>query len=314
MTRAVILVLDSLGVGASADAAHFGDSGADTFGHIAEHCARGAADVGDSRRGPLHIPNLCALGLVQAAAASRGGWPAGLPQVAPQGAWGYAVEASAGKDTPSGHWEMAGLPVTVDWGYFPDTVPCFPAALTAELTDRVGLPGILGNCHASGTAIIEQLGEQHISTGKPICYTSADSVFQIAAHETHFGLKRLYAVCEVARKLVDRWNIGRVIARPFVGGAAAAFQRTGNRRDFTTPPPAPTLHSRHSRDIMEQKNACFLLFFLLLNFLYFSMFFYPIFSGFWTSSKLRFVVPGMLFSCFSCCEKVMIFMTFGLPK
>jgi phosphopentomutase len=241
MTRAVILVLDSLGVGASADAAHFGDAGADTFGHIAEYCARGAADVGDSRRGPLHIPNLYALGLAQAAAASRGGWPAGLPQVIPQGAWGYAVEASAGKDTPSGHWEMAGLPVTVDWGYFPDTVPCFPAALTTELTGRADLPGILGNCHASGTAIIEQLGEQHISTGKPICYTSADSVFQIAAHETHFGLKRLYAVCEVARKLVDRWNIGRVIARPFVGGAPAGFQRTGNRRDFTTPPPAPTL-------------------------------------------------------------------------
>ncbi len=241
MTRAVILVLDSLGVGASADAAHFGDAGADTFGHIAEYCARGAADVGDSRRGPLHIPNLYALGLAQAAAASRGGWPAGLPQVIPQGAWGYAVEASAGKDTPSGHWEMAGLPVTVDWGYFPDTVPCFPAALTTELTGRADLPGILGNCHASGTAIIEQLGEQHISTGKPICYTSADSVFQIAAHETHFGLKRLYAVCEVARELVDRWNIGRVIARPFVGGAPAGFQRTGNRRDFTTPPPAPTL-------------------------------------------------------------------------
>ena len=145
MTRAVILVLDSLGVGASADAAHFGDAGADTFGHIAEYCARGAADVGDSRRGPLHIPNLYALGLAQAAAASRGGWPAGLPQVIPQGAWGYAVEASAGKDTPSGHWEMAGLPVTVDWGYFPDTVPCFPAALTTELTGRAGLPGILGN-------------------------------------------------------------------------------------------------------------------------------------------------------------------------
>ena len=241
MTRAVILVLDSLGVGASADAAHFGDADADTFGHIAEHCARGAADLGDSRRGPLYIPNLCALGLAQAAAASRGHWPAGLPQVIPQGAWGYAVAASAGKDTPSGHWEMAGLPVTVDWGYFPDTTPCFPAALTAELTDRANLPGILGNCHASGTAIIEQLGEQHISTGKPICYTSADSVFQIAAHETHFGLKRLYAVCEVARKLVDRWNIGRVIARPFVGEAPAAFQRTGNRRDFTSPPPAPTL-------------------------------------------------------------------------
>jgi len=239
--RAIVLMLDSLGIGASADAHGFGDTGADTFGHIAECFADGGFKVDGAARGPLEIPNFCTLGLIHSAASSRGAWPGGMPRVSPQGAWGYAIERSTGKDTPSGHWEMAGVPVLTDWGYFSDTVPCFPAELTETLISRAQLTGLLGNCHASGTAIIEELGDEHIRTGKPICYSSADSVFQIAAHETHFGLERLYAVCQVARELVDAWNIGRVIARPFVGESPGQFSRTANRRDYTMPPPSPTL-------------------------------------------------------------------------
>ena len=248
MARAVVLMLDSLGIGASVDADRFGDDGADTFGHIAMVCARGDADRPGERSGALDIPNLSALGLVHAAANSRGQWPDGLPVVTPVGAWGYAVESSRGKDTPSGHWEMAGLPVDFDWGYFPDTVPCFPSQLIDRLIAEGNLPGVLGNCHASGTAIIDELGEEHITTGSPIIYTSADSVFQIAAHEEYFGLDKLYALCTLARELVDEWQIGRVIARPFAGSRKGAFQRTGNRRDYTTPPHAPTLLDRLVED------------------------------------------------------------------
>ena len=232
MSRAFILVMDSFGIGASADADTFGDGGADTFGHI-------AADR------PLTLPNLARLGLGRAAAASTNtpaldlGFDGDVT-----GAWGYAVEQSRGKDTPSGHWEMAGLPVPFDWGFFPRTTPCFPEALIERLVDRCDLPGILGNCHASGTEIIADLGAEHIRTGKPICYTSADSVLQIAAHEEHFGLARLYDLCAVAKAEVDALNIARVIARPFLGSDAASFKRTANRRDLTTPPPGETLLDR----------------------------------------------------------------------
>ena len=244
MARAIVLMMDSLGIGASADADEFGDQGADTFGHIAEHCAQGRVQIDGLTRGSLELPNLCALGLAHAAAASRGQWPMGLERVAPEGAWGYAVEKSAGKDTPSGHWEMAGVPVTTDWGYFPDSTPCFPSELTEALIEKAQLAGLLGNCHASGTAIIDELGEEHIHSSMPICYTSADSVFQLAAHEDHFGLDRLYRVCEGARELVDKWNVGRVIARPFRGERPGEFVRTENRRDYTTPPPSATLLDR----------------------------------------------------------------------
>tara|TARA_Y100001960_G_scaffold300431_1_gene349493 strand:+ start:1883 stop:3115 length:1233 start_codon:yes stop_codon:yes gene_type:complete len=244
MTRAIVLMMDSLGIGASADAYRFGDEGADTFGNIAKRCAEGNVEIDGEARRSLKLPNLCALGLAHAAAASRGSWPAGLPYVEPQGAWGYAVEQSAGKDTPSGHWEMAGLPVMTDWGYFPNVTPCFPGELTDALIRKAGLKGLLGNCHASGTAIIDELGEEHIRSSKLICYTSADSVFQLAAHETYFGLDRLYAVCEIARALVDQWNVGRVIARPFQGQKPNNFYRTANRRDYTTPPPSATLLDR----------------------------------------------------------------------
>src|SRR5215216_5915555 len=242
MTRAIILVLDSVGIGSAPDAALYGDEGADTVGHIAEACARGAANRDGLRRGGLCLPHLSQLGLGEACRLATGRVPPGLGAKShPRGRYGCAVETSKGKDTPSGHWELAGVPVPFDWGYFPRTRPCFPPDLVAELCRRADVSGILGNCHASGTAIIAELGEEHMLTGKPICYTSADSVFQIAAHEDSFGLGRLYSVCEIARELVDRWRIGRVIARPFVGSAAQGFTRTGNRRDYSVPPPSPTL-------------------------------------------------------------------------
>lgn len=237
--------MDSVGIGASADAAAFGDEGADTLGHIAEACAAGKADRPALRSGPLRLPNLVRLGIGKAAAASRGSTPPGLEGEPDDTAiWGYGVETSTGKDTPSGHWEIAGVPVPFAWTYFPETQPAFPAALTEALIREAALPGILGDRHASGMPIIRALGEEHIRSGKPICYTSADSVFQIAAHETHFGLERLYEVCAIARRLCDPLNIGRVIARPFVGETPDTFKRTANRRDYAVPPPAPTILDR----------------------------------------------------------------------
>lgn len=241
MKRVFILLLDSFGIGAALDAEKFGDRGANTLGHIAQRCAAGQANQEGIRQGPLHLPNFTRLGLQLATLASSGEPVAGLDQQAKiTGAYGYAVEQSQGKDTPSGHWEIAGVPVLFDWGYFPAGYPSFPAELLEQFIQQAQIPGILGNKHASGTEIISELGEESIKSGKPIVYTSADSVFQIAAHETYFGLDRLYNICEIARKLVDPYNIGRVIARPFVG-EIGNFKRTGNRRDYAIPPPAPTL-------------------------------------------------------------------------
>jgi phosphopentomutase len=242
MPRALLIVLDSVGIGGAEDAASYGDAGADTLGHIAEACAKGRGDRAGLRQGPLHLPHMAALGLGLACEASTGLMPPNLQPTGPLGgAWGYGVETSKGKDTPSGHWEIAGVPITFDWGYFPNTVPAFPRELTDTLTAQAGLPGILGDKHASGTAIIDEFGAEHVRTGKPILYTSVDSVLQIAAHEETFGLERLYDLCRLARPLCDAYRIGRVIARPFVGTAEVGFRRTGNRKDFATPPPADTI-------------------------------------------------------------------------
>ena len=187
--RAFVLVLDSVGIGSAPDAASYGDEGADTLGHIAEACARGEADRDGLRSGPLRLHNLVRLGLCEACRMATGRSPPAMDcATTPIGRYGFGVEISKGKDTPSGHWELAGVPVPFDWGYFPRTVPCFPDGLVDALCRQADMPGILGDCHASGTAIIAELGEEHIRTGKPICYTSADSVFQIAAHEESFGL------------------------------------------------------------------------------------------------------------------------------
>ena len=239
MKRAIILVLDSLGIGSSADAHRYGDNGADTLGHIAEACAEGNAN-NSQRQGPLNIPNLLRWGLGAAANASRGK-PLPVASVTPQGAYGYAREVSAGKDTPSGHWEICGLPVPFEWGTFPSQENCFPSSLLQNLLTQGQISGTLANKHASGTEVIKEFGEKHLETGFPICYTSADSVFQIAAHEQSFGLERLYELCKVAKRLVDPLGITRVIARPFIGTCSDDFERTANRRDLTTPPNGLTL-------------------------------------------------------------------------
>lgn len=242
--RAFILVMDSFGIGAAPDADRFGDTGADTLGHIAAYCMDGKANKAGLRSGPLRLPHLEQVGLGLAAELATGRIPAGFSNVMTRGAYGAAAELSAGKDTPSGHWEMAGCPVLIDWGYFPKTEPCFPPDIIAELVRKGNLPGVIGNCHASGTEILDRLGEAHIRTGQPICYTSADSVFQIAAHEQHFGLERLLDICQIAKRLLEPLRIARVIARPFVGELKGSFKRTAHRRDFTTPPPEPTLLDR----------------------------------------------------------------------
>lgn len=237
MSKALLLILDSLGIGAAPDADRFGDTGADTLGHIIAHCAAGRADIG--RVGPLQIPNLAALGLLNAWAAAHG-----APRsFAARSGQCHAVlqERSSGKDTTSGHWELCGLPVEFEWGYFRSAEASMPTAFLEAWCVENQLDGVLGNCHASGTEIIQRLGPLHIETGKPIVYTSADSVFQVAVHEQHFGLDRLHAICLSARRMLDAYNIARVISRPFIGPESGVFKRTGNRHDYSMPPPGPTL-------------------------------------------------------------------------
>ncbi|MCE2738792.1 MAG: phosphopentomutase [Rhodobacter sp.] len=237
MTRAFLIVMDSVGCGGAPDAAAFGDAGANTLAHIAQSCAAGRAE--DGRSGPLRMPVLDGLGLGSAVRLASGDATPGLDAV-PAGRWGAATEVSRGKDTPSGHWELAGVPVPWDWTCFPDSVPAFPPDLLAEVRRLAGTEGTLGNCHASGTEIIDRLGTRHLQSGWPICYTSADSVFQIAAHEERFGLARLIALCQALAPLLHARKVGRVIARPFTG-TPGHFLRTANRRDFAIAPPAPTL-------------------------------------------------------------------------
>ncbi|MCM1324078.1 MAG: phosphopentomutase [Acetobacter sp.] len=232
MAKVVILMMDSFGVGGAKDAAAFGDEGANTFLHIAQNYEG------------LCLPNLEVLGLKKAGVLACGEEAPLKPVEAClklRGGYGCMEEISAGKDTISGHWEMAGVPVREDFGHFPLDYPSFPADMVERICKRAGIDGILGNKAASGTVIIQELGEEHIATGKPIFYTSADSNLQIAAHEEKFGLERLYQLCEIAFEEVKPYNIGRVIARPFVGEKAGAFVRTSNRHDYAVSPFAPTV-------------------------------------------------------------------------
>ena len=241
MSRAFLIVLDSLGIGGAPDADAFynnglPDTGANTLGHIAAH--RAAAGR------LLQMPVLDGLGLGAALGLASGIGTADLKALGlgapPTGHWGAATEVSRGKDTPSGHWELAGVPVPWDWTCFPRRTPAFDAELSALVCRLAGTGGILGNCHAAGIEITGRLGAEHLRTGWPICYTSADSVFQIAAHEEAFGLERLLKLCADLAPHLHARRVGRVIARPFTG-AAGAFRRTGNRRDYAIAPPAPTL-------------------------------------------------------------------------
>ncbi len=240
--RAFLVVMDSVGIGGAPDAASYfngerPDTGANTLAHIAQACAAGQAEEG--RSGPLRMPVLDRLGLGAAVGLASGDSAPGLG-AEPSGRWGAASETSRGKDTPSGHWELAGLPVPWDWHYFPDHVPAFPDEIVRIASRLAGTEGILGNCHGSGTVMIDRFGAEHLRTGQPICYTSADSVFQIAAHEEAFGLERLYALCEGLAPHLHAMKVGRVIARPFVG-SEGAFRRTGNRHDYAIMPPGPVL-------------------------------------------------------------------------
>ncbi len=216
MARATILVLDSLGVGAMPDAAEWGDAGSDTLGHIL------------ASQGPLHLPNLRRLGLGNVK-------PELGPVQTPVAAWGRAMTASRGKDTISGHWEIAGVPVTERFL----EVPFFDPEIVGLFEEVVG-KRILGNKRASGTVILDELGPEHMETGRPIVYTSADSVFQVAAHEDVVDVPTLYRWCEAAFDIVAPRGIARVIARPFEG-QPGAFVRTGNRRDIACKPPLDTL-------------------------------------------------------------------------
>lgn len=243
MARAFLVVMDSVGAGGAPDAAQFfngdvPDTGSNTLGHIADACADGKAEEG--RSGLLKMPNLDRLGLGEAARLASGAELPGF-DAKPEGLWAAATEISRGKDTPSGHWEIAGVPVPWEWHYFPDQTPAFPPEILAAAARAAGTEGTLANCHASGTAIIEEFGEEHMRTGWPICYTSADSVFQIAAHEESFGLERLLEMCRSLAPMLHERKVGRVIARPFLGNAPKEFKRTPNRRDFAIAPPEPTL-------------------------------------------------------------------------
>ena len=218
--RAVVVVCDGLGVGAAPDAAAFGDEGSDTLGHVLA-----------SR--PVRIPNLCALGLGNLTPSYDG-----ARHAHPEGAYGKMAERSAGKDTATGHWEIAGLVTTKPFKTFPAG---FPPDLVSAFEEGIGRR-VLGNKPASGTEILKELGEEHLRTGRPILYTSGDSVFQVAAHEDVIPPEELYRICRVGYEIAClRHGVCRVIARPFVGGGAAEFRRTPNRRDFPVPPHGETL-------------------------------------------------------------------------
>lgn len=218
--RITLIVLDGAGIGAMPDAADWGDAGSDTLGHILE-----------SRR--LVLPNLQRYGLGNIRPL------AGLPSLSqPVGCYGRCALRSNGKDTTTGHWEMAGI--VLDQA-FPTYPAGFPASVIDRFIEETGVPGVLGNMPASGTEIIKELGAEHVATGKPIVYTSADSVFQIAAHEDVIPLSKLYQLCEVARRILDgQHRVGRVIARPFLG-RPGSFYRTENRHDYAVKPPRENL-------------------------------------------------------------------------
>lgn len=223
MKRVFLLVLDSLGVGATPDAALSGDAGSHTLDHLV------------AAAGGLDAPRLVELGLGCIEGVRS------LPKpAAPRGAYGRARERSPGKDTSTGHWEMMGCELDRAFPVFPDG---FPPAIVEPFVARAKVPGVLWNKAASGTEIIERFAAEHVATGKPIVYTSADSVFQVAAHEVHFGLERLYECCRIAREILDPYGVGRVIARPFVG-EPGSYRRTYNRRDYSMPPPRDTVLDR----------------------------------------------------------------------
>lgn len=241
--KVVVLLFDSFGIGQAPDAADFGDEGSDTLGHIVEYFSK--------NRLSFSLPNLSKKGLKKAAEYNRCKEFAqdfSISEDVENAKYGYCAEISRGKDTPSGHWELAGVPVMFDWYYFNNRndqeQSCFDKEFIDKWVEKAGLTeGFIDAGHASGTEVLKEHGCESCVTKKPIVYTSADSVFQVAAHEDYFGLDRLLEVCKIAREILDEMNmkVGRVIARPFIGESADEYVRTGNRKDFSILPPAPTL-------------------------------------------------------------------------
>ena len=237
--RGIWIVMDAVGIGGAPDANLFGDLGADTFGNIVKACATGMANVG--RQGNLDVPNLASLGIYAAHEEANSNTENLTTIKSKNQSYAAATEISRGKDTPSGHWELAGVPVNWDWKYFQDKENSLPSDVLKQIIKVTGLSGILGNCHASGTEIIKEFGDKHVDTLHPIFYTSADSVVQIACHEEHFGLEKLYHLCQVSAEEFHPMMVGRVIARPFLGDSSSGFYRTNNRKDYTIAPPKPTI-------------------------------------------------------------------------
>jgi len=238
MSRAFLVVMDSVGCGGAPDAKGFGDEGANTLGNILLTCDEGGAEIG--RKGALYLPNLTSLGLGSVLQLSTGNKSKTLTEE-PKGLWGVAREQSLGKDTPTGHWELCGVILPWEWHYFTNKEVSFPKQIIDLIKEESKCDGVLGNCHASGIQIIEKFAAQHLITGWPICYTSADSVLQIAAHEESYGLERLRALCSKIAPDLHAMKVGRVIARPFVGNVIDGFTRTINRQDFSFQPPSETL-------------------------------------------------------------------------
>ena len=232
--KAVVIVFDSFGLGALPDAYKFKDEGSNTLGNIDKYCKHNNIN--------FNINNLLKLGLGKA-----------YKNLHQQqlfcdqddynviASYGVCQELSTGKDTTSGHWEIAGYPVLFEWGYFKNKINTYPQTLLDKIVALSKIKGFLGNCHASGTDIIRDLGDEHIKTGFPIFYSSADSVFQIACHEKYFGLDNLYKLCEIVREQLSEYNIARVIARPFIGESKFEYTRTGNRKDYSLSPSEHTL-------------------------------------------------------------------------
>ncbi|CAL4325446.1 Phosphopentomutase [Buchnera aphidicola (Eriosoma grossulariae)] len=234
MNRVVIMLLDSFGIGSSTDAFKFNDEGANTFKHIYEMCFLKKANHG--RQGPLNIPNLISLGLGKLMHRLTGSFPIELNfNIDVIASYAYASSISSGKDTLSGHFEIMGVPILTSWDRFLNKKSSIPEELLENIISHCNIPGIIGNCHSSGITILQQFGEEHIHTGKPIFYTSMDSVIQIACHENFFGLNNLYKLSCSVRNILNntKYNIGRVIARPFLGNNKKEFTRTNNRKDYS---------------------------------------------------------------------------------
>ncbi|QCI26941.1 phosphopentomutase [Buchnera aphidicola (Thelaxes californica)] len=253
MKRVFILVLDSLGIGSTKDAIFFDDVGSNTLGHIASFCYFNRK-IGLKKQ-KLYIPNLLSLGLGHAYQKLHHVFPLGLEYNSKNliGSYGYAEEQSSGKDTTSGHWEIAGVPVLFKWDYFKNKKESFPKNLLKTILLKTDIKGFLGNCHASGTDILNDFGIQHIQSLYPIFYTSGDSVFQVACHEKVFGLNKLYTLCKIIRDILNKsqYMVARVIARPFSGFQKNNFFRTNYRKDFSIPPIQSTVMNK----LIEEKKG-----------------------------------------------------------